>query len=513
VGSIQNPLKRNISIMSPHLNTTVEAVVRQVKSPLPVQRLADESQLQEYEATDPFRLAEVFLTDLGYHDGQPVLRLWKNRWWRWQDSHYSEWSATDVKDELRSSIKREFDRLSLRIRSFITHVTAGKVEDTFQALRSLDNVKVADDVQQPAWIDDQEHLPADEFIALKNGLLHVPSYLGDCSKSLWPHTPDYFNVNALDFDFEADAPEPVEWMKFLRSVWGDDQESILLLQEWFGYSLTPTNRHQKILMMVGPPRSGKGTSCRILEDLVGKQNASATSLNDMSSEFRYQILVGKSLAILSDVRLSARADVTRATESLLCISGGDTVAVNCKYAPPVPMKLPVKFVLVTNKLPNFQDATTVHRFLILTFTRSYLGHEDEELGDRLRAELPGILRWALAGLKRLQKQKWFTKPAAGEATREKLQSMNAPVVQFVKDSCQVPEDEAEDPEDYVIGAKALFTKFRVWWLNNVDADPPKTAVKFVQDLHEAVPNLKLAVRRIDGKNTKVYVGIKCDADQ
>jgi putative DNA primase/helicase len=478
---------------------------------VPVNRVADAIQLQEYEATDPFRLAEIFLNELGHHDGQRTLRLWANRWWRWQGSHYSEWSVTDVKDELRSCIKREFDRLGLRIRSFITHVTTDKVTNTMEALRSL--VKVSDDVQQPSWIDDKDHPPADQFLALKNGLLHVPSYLKGSTNCLRPHTPALFNVNALDFDFDPTAPaEPTEWMKFLRSVWDDDRESIDLLQEWFGYCLTSDNRHQKILMMVGPPRSGKGTSCRILEALVGKQNASATSLNDMTGEFRYQVLVGKSLAILPDVRLSPRSDITRATETLLCISGGDTVAVNCKYAPPVPMKLPVKFVLVTNKLPNFQDATTVHRFVILTFTKSFLGHEDKELEGRLRAELPGILRWSLAGLKRLQDQDGFTMPTAGETTREKLQSMNAPVAQFLKDCCQVPEDEAEDPEDYVIGAKALFTRYRQWWLHNVDAEPPKTAVRFVQDLYEAAPHVHQAVRRINGKNTKVYVGIRCDGE-
>ena len=52
-------------------------------------------------------------------------------------------------------------------------------------------------------------------------------------------------------------------------MWGGDAESISCLQEWFGYLLTPDTRQQKILMMVGPKRSGRGTIARVLKALAG----------------------------------------------------------------------------------------------------------------------------------------------------------------------------------------------------------------------------------------------------
>ena len=45
------------------------------------------------------------------------------------------------------------------------------------------------------------------------------------------------------------------------------------LQEIFGYVLTPDTSQQKIGMIVGPKRSGKGLIGRTLRRLVGERNA------------------------------------------------------------------------------------------------------------------------------------------------------------------------------------------------------------------------------------------------
>ena len=88
----------------------------------------------------------------------------------------------------------------------------------------------------------------------------------------------YFSTNALEFDFSLDAPEPTLWLDFLTQLFGDDIESIETLQEWFGYLLTPDTRQQKIFMLIGPPRSGKGTIARVLESLIGRANVAGPTL-------------------------------------------------------------------------------------------------------------------------------------------------------------------------------------------------------------------------------------------
>jgi putative DNA primase/helicase len=53
--------------------------------------------------------------------------------------------------------------------------------------------------------------------------------------------------------------EPLEWLSFLARLWPDDAQSIDALQEIFGYVLTSDTSQQKAFLIVGPPRSGKGT--------------------------------------------------------------------------------------------------------------------------------------------------------------------------------------------------------------------------------------------------------------
>ena len=62
-------------------------------------------------------------------------------------------------------------------------------------------------------------------------------------------------------------------------------------QEFFGYSLTPDTRQQKIALIVGPKRSGKGTLARVLVALVDRQNTVAPTLASLSQNFGLRLKV------------------------------------------------------------------------------------------------------------------------------------------------------------------------------------------------------------------------------
>ena len=171
------------------------------------------------------------------------------------------------------------------------------------------------------------------------------------------------------------------------------------LQEWFGYLLTADTRLQKMLMVVGPKRSGKGTIARVLAALVGKGNIAAPTLGSLTTNFGLQLLVGKGVAIFSDPRLSNRTDQAIVVERLLSITGEDAQTVDRKHMSAITCKLPTRFVILTNELPRLNDASgaIVSRVILLRTSRSFLGHEDHQLTDVLLGELPGILLWAAGG--------------------------------------------------------------------------------------------------------------------
>jgi putative DNA primase/helicase len=88
----------------------------------------------------------------------------------------------------------------------------------------------------------------------------------------------------------------------LKQLWPEDQESIDCLQEIFGYILEPVNDQQKIFLLLGPKRAGKGTIRKVLCALLG--DAAITPLmGDFGKTFGLEPLIGKSLAIIPDARL------------------------------------------------------------------------------------------------------------------------------------------------------------------------------------------------------------------
>jgi hypothetical protein len=90
-----------------------------------------------------------------------------------------------------------------------------------------------------------------------------------------------------------------------------------------GYLLVPDTSQQKILMLIGPPRSGRGTIGRVIRSLVGLDNVTAPTLSGMATNFGLAPLIGKTVAVIHDARLSGRADAQVIVERLLSISGED----------------------------------------------------------------------------------------------------------------------------------------------------------------------------------------------
>src|SRR5262249_30991174 len=160
---------------------------------------------------------------------------------------------------------------------------------------------------------------------------------------------------------------------------------------------------QKILLMIGPTRSGKGTIARVLTALIGLANVCNPTLASLATTFGLQPLLAKSVAFISDARLSGRTDTAVIVERLLSISGEDAQPVERKYLPTTQTRCPVRFPILPNDLPRLNDASgaLVGRLLILRFTRSFYGQENPHLTDELLTELPGILLWGMAGWKRL----------------------------------------------------------------------------------------------------------------
>ncbi|MCA8975615.1 MAG: hypothetical protein KDC98_12915 [Planctomycetes bacterium] len=279
--------------------------------------------------------------------------------------------------------------------------------------------------------------PPSEIVSCRNGLLHLPARL------LLPATPDFFTLNALDVRFDPTAPVPLAWLRFLDQLWPGDPQCISLLQEWFGYVIMRGTDQHKILLLVGPPRSGKTTIARVLTELVGNANVANPTLHSLAVRFGTSQLLGKQLAIISEARMDARsADASHTASLLLSISGEDEVAVERKFKDIIKVRLPTRVTIISNELPAVAENSGAlsNRLLMLGIGVSFLGKEDRGLLGRLLGELPGILNWSFEGYERLMKRGHFVQPDSGRELREQFEDVSSPMAAFARESCDFRAD-------------------------------------------------------------------------
>jgi putative DNA primase/helicase len=466
---------------------------------------------------DPHRLARLYICERCEHaDDGLTLRFYRDEWNRWDGCAYRIVPEKELRAELTQSAKIEMDRLNVidlkkwqqcpmdemgnpKPKPVVRKITGRMIADNAHALASL--TVLSSRVEAPAWIDDGP--PAAEMLACSNGLVHLPAFIRGEHRIIAP-TPRFFSQNCLAFPFNAKAPRPIEWIGFLNILWPNDVQSINTLQEWIGYLLTPDTRQQKILMLVGPKRSGKGTIARIIRGLLGADNVAGPTLSSLGTNFGLWPLLGKSAAIISDARLSGRTDTATVTERLLSISGEDALTVDRKNLSPVTVKLPTRFSILTNELPRLGDSSgaLTGRMILLRMTQSWFGKEDTSLTDRLLTELPGILLWAIDGWKRLQERGRFVQPDEGREMLNELDDLASPIGAFVRERCYV------DP-----GARAtvadLFTDWKRWCEVKGRKEPGNEQT-FGRDLLAAVPTLKRVRGREGEERYRAYEGIGLD---
>jgi putative DNA primase/helicase len=141
-------------------------------------------------------------------------------------------------------------------------------------------------------------------------------------------------------------------------------------------------------------------------------------------------------------------------------------------------------VLISNELPRLRDVISgalAGRLIILRFTRSFYGQEDMALFDRLRPELPGILRWAIAGWERLNRRGRFIQPRSAGELVATMNELASPIAAFLRDRCVV-EPDATCP------VAAMYESRRSWCQEH-GREAIGDGHSFGRDLHAALPDL------------------------
>jgi putative DNA primase/helicase len=433
--------------------------------------------------SDPMAVARQFLP------GDGTLRYWRGGWMRWQPlGQWVEIERTAVSTEVYETLEDAVYPKENELAPW--QPSRRKVGDVLDALGAC--TFLPETVDAPAWLDRDDAPPAGEIVAVANGLLHI------ATRTIVNHDPRFFTRVAVPFAYEPDATAE-RWLRFLDELWPNDPDAVAALQEFFGYVVSGRTDLHKILLLIGPTRAGKGVIARVLTAMVGKGNVAGPTLASLGTNFGLSPLLGKPLAIVSDARLGD-GNAHQVVERLLSISGEDFITVDRKYREPWTGKVPARFFVISNELPNFGDASgaIANRFVVLELGQSWLGRENTQLTDELLTELPGILGWALDGLDRLTSTDRFTTVRSSEDATMALQDIVSPTAAFVRDRC------VRGPHE--VPVNDLFFAWKSWCEEN-GQDRPGTVQKFGRDLRAVIPGLKVARPNDAGRRHRSFLGL------
>jgi P4 family phage/plasmid primase-like protien len=296
-------------------------------------------------------------------------------------------------------------------------------------------VEALKDEVQAAWIDNTIRILAGKvnreenewpnnpmMINVKNGMLN----LADIGRlELLPHDPSYGSRTQLPVSYRPEFFSP-RWKPFLDQVLpGDDNDSKkFLLQQFFGYCLLRDCRFHKALFLYGTGRNGKSTVLDVLQAMVGAENTTNMSLNDLSQRFKPAFLVGKLVNLASET--NSREPTS--TEIFKLIISGDMIQTERKFGEQFSFRPFAKFIAAMNEPPIVPDKSHgfSSRLIVLNFTRRFEKHEQiPNLSKQLIEDIDYVFTWALEGLKFLLSNGGFAISAeVDEATAQLLTALN-----------------------------------------------------------------------------------------
>jgi P4 family phage/plasmid primase-like protien len=302
------------------------------------------------------------------------------------------------------------------------------IHETTNALKAVGHVLPT--IEQPYWLDGRTGPDPAQLICFPNGILNLST------NEFMPPEPMLFTSHGVAFDYDPNAPEPIEWLKFLKQVFDGEQDQIDSLQEMFGYCVSSDVSQEKVFMLIGPKRSGKDTIRHTLQSLISPKAVCGPTLDSMGTNFGMSAFIGKQLAIIGDMRLGSKCDKDLLAENILKLSGRGLFTIDRKHKDHWTGPLPCKLLLISNEMPKIKDTSgaLASRPVIFQTRISFYGREDPHLfRDKIRPELAGILNWSLKGLWRMHQRGSITEPACSIEAREELAREGSPIMAFVQE--------------------------------------------------------------------------------
>lgn len=263
-------------------------------------------------------------------------------------------------------------------------------------------------------------------------------------------------------------PEFTRFMaeSFRSNVPGEEVAQTELMQEVCGaVALGLLAKQQKVVLLFGPGRSGKGSMTHVLEALVPRASHTSVSPFKWDSEYYLANLAGKRLNVVGELP----DDKPIPSAEFKTVTGLDLLSGRQPSGRVFQFFNEAAQVFSSNHFISTRDHSEAFytRWLVVSFPNSRIDRAvlDTSLIERiLQNELPAILAWALVGAGRLLQRGAFKLPSVHRAHMAAWQRRTNSVMEFLHDAdaCEIDEFGFGGAGGYSAKRTSVYSAYRHW---------------------------------------------------
>lgn len=248
-------------------------------------------------------------------------------------------------------------------------------------------------------------------INFANGTFHIRINEPNEVSELKPHNKEDNLKYQLSFCYDPTATAPL-FIKYINRVLPDlDSQNILF--EYLGYIFTKDMKLEKILILYGSGSNGKSVLFEIIMALLGKENVSNFSMENLCDDKGYHRVHIESKLLNYASEFGGKINI----QNFKKLVSGEPIDARSPHKEPIIIDNYCKFIFNANKLPEIEHSEAFfRRQLILGFNQKISNEEkDIHLANKIiKNELSGVFNIILEGLNRLISQQGFSESKSVE---------------------------------------------------------------------------------------------------
>lgn len=349
----------------------------------------------------------------------------------------------------------------------------------------------------------EEPKPDRESIHFPNGTLKVDD------KGLFTVFSEQkeFCRNRLATNYNFNAPEPKLFLKYLDDLYTPEQ--IVIIQQFLGYCLIPTNALGITVHIYGRADSGKSRLAFIMMNILGKQNAIMSKISKLGERFGGANVEGKLMYIDEDTSETALAN-TQVYKTLVTIGDNTPIDLEAKNKQKNIFIPYARFLTFGNfVIQSLYDHTQgfYRRMIILECKPAPKERKKIANLDSLiyKKEGEAVLKWCIDGLNQLIKNDWKL-PLTDELIKHsnELKYESDSVKQFIEEDEHI----IKNTPTAKIHTVDLYKGYESYCNNN--GLKPVTIQTFTRNIKEYIENTDVKYSTnvvIDMKRARGFIGL------